>query len=377
MNEANQGSSAPNWLNSVLKTGLQAWSIYRRTVRGKIALALVVGGVAIISGNRAEPVVSAVWEVVFGKPITFPEISPLYGIALVVLGIGFYAWTARAERNSAATVVRPTIAVIRHESMEAVTKPLQATTLSAESDNADMRQIVIDQSSLYQDGILSAPAAVRMQMDLVPGIRRLLADTPDAEIVYYGKAHIPLVFLAGHNLSTGWPVHLYELDRRRGNWWAIEDAAEGDDLRLRLELSGENNDSRDAVIRVSISYPVHGSDVAEALPRPYRDVHISIPEPHIDVVRTRYQINAVAEVFRKVLDDFKAEEPGPAAIHVFYSGPMSVAFCLGRQISPTIHPPVFVYNFTAKTSPKYAWSLHLNGQGTPESRIAYTQLQTA
>ena len=372
MSEANQGSSAPSWLNSSLKTGLQAWSIYHGTVRGKIALVLVVGGVAIISGNWVEPVVSAAWEVVFGKPITFPEISPLWGIALVVLGIGFYIWAAREERRSATAVVRPTIAVIRHESMEAVMQPLQGSTLSAELDNADMRPFVIDQSSLYQNGILTAPAAVRMQMDLVPGIRRLLAETPDAQIVYYGKAHIPLVFLAGHSFSTGWPVRLYELDRQRGDWWAIEEAAEGDDLRLRLEVSDENNDSPNAVIRVSISYPVHSSDVAEALPRPYRDVHISIPEPHVDVVRTRHQIDAVAGMFRKVLDDFKAEEPGPTGIHVFYSGPMSVAFCLGRQISPTIHPPMFVYNFTAKTTPKYAWSLHVNGQGTPESLIAST-----
>ena len=51
---------------------------------------------------------------------------------------------------------------------------------------------------------------------------------------------------------------------------------------------------------------------------------------------------------------------------------MSLAFCLGRQISPTIHPPVFVYNFTAKTTPKYAWALHVNGQGSAESRILPT-----
>ena len=71
-------------------------------------------------------------------------------------------------------------------------------------------------------------------------------------------------------------------------------------------------------------------------------------------------------MFREVLDALKTEEPGPTGIHVFYSGPMSVAFCLGRQISPTIHPPVLVYNYTAKTTPKYAWALRVNGQGLAE-----------
>jgi hypothetical protein len=45
-------------------------------VRGKVSLALVVGGVALIGGNWIEAVASAAWEMAFGKPITFPEVSP-------------------------------------------------------------------------------------------------------------------------------------------------------------------------------------------------------------------------------------------------------------------------------------------------------------
>ena len=380
MSEAKQGSSAPPWLDPVLKAGLRAWTIYRGTVRGKISLALVVGGVAIISGDWIEAVVSAAWEVMFNRPIAFPEVSPLYGVGLAVLGVGFYARTARDESRASAAVVRPTVAMVRHESMEAVTQPLQASALPAELGNADTRPLAIDQSSFYENGIMTAAgaaAAVRMQTDLVPGIRRLLADKPDAEIVYYGKAHIPLVFLAGHSLSTGWPVRFYELGRQKGDWWAIDEAAAGDDLGLRLKRSNENSDSPDAVIRVSISYRVEGSEVAEALRQPYRDINISIAEPHVDAVRTRHQIDTIAGMFREVLDGLKGERPPPARIHVFYSGPMSLAFCLGRQISPTIHPPVFVYNFTAKTTPKYAWALHVNGHGSVASLIHSTLPVTA
>lgn len=380
MSEAKQGSSAPAWLDPVLKAGLQAWTIYRGTVRDKISLALVVGGVALIGGNWIEAVASAAWEMAFGKPIAFPEVSPLYGLALVVVGIGFYGWTARGERRAAAAVVRLTVAMIRHESMEGLTQPLQVSSLPAGLKNADTRLYQIDQSPFYDNGILTASgaaSAVRMQMDLVPGIRRVLADKPDAEIVYYGKAHIPLVFLAGHSLLTGWPVRLYELGRQKGDWWPIDEAGVGEDLGLRLERADDSDDSPDVVIRVSISYPVDVSDVTEALRRPYRDVHITIADPHVDAVRTRHQIEVIAGMFREVLDGLKRETPAPERIHVFYSGPMSVAFCLGRQISPTIHPPVFVYNFTAKTTPKYAWALHVNGQGPAESLIVSTLAQAA
>ncbi len=375
MSEAKRDSTAPAWLDPVVKAGLQAWTIYRGTARGKISLALVVGGVAIISGNWIKAFVSSAQEVVFNKPITFPEVSPFYGVLLVALGTGFYIWTARDERRVAAAVARPTVATIRHESMEAVTQPLRASALPSDLASADIHPFEINQSSFYANGVLTASdaaAAVRVQADLIHRVRTLLSAKPAAEIIYYGKAHIPLVFLAGHSLSTGAPIRLYELGRQGGEWWAIDEASEGDDLDLRIDRSEENKDCSDALIRVSVSYPVHGSDVAEALRRPYGDVHISIPEPHVDAIRTRHQIEAVARAFRKVLDELKAREPGPSRIHVFYSGPMSLAFCLGRQISPTIHPPVFVYNFTAKTTPKYAWALHVNGQGSAESLILPT-----
>ncbi len=132
---------------------------------------------------------------------------------------------------------------------------------------------------------------------------------------------------------------------------------------------GKDVEASEAVIRISVSYPVHESNIAEALCRTYRDVHMSITNPRVDAIRTRRQIETIARAFRQVLDKLKSEQPEPARIHVFYSGPMSLAFCLGRQISPTIHAPVFVYNFTAKTTPKYAWAVHVNGDGPPESLI--------
>ena len=377
MVEAGRDVSAPAWLESVLKFLLQAWTIHRGTPHGKVALMLVTGGIAIITRSWIEAVASAAWQATFDKPITFPEIHPLYGIFLILSGIGLLVWTAWDKQRSATMKVRPTVATIRHDSMEAVTIPLQWSALPANLANAYIRPFDIDQTAFYKNGVLSAAgagAAVQMQTDLVTGVRSLVADKPDAEVVYYGKAHIPLVFLAGHNLSIGRPIRFYELDRQRGDWWAIDETASGDELGLRLARTDENKNNPAVAIRISLSYQVHSSDVADVFGKSYRDVHISIAEPHVDSVRTRHQIEAIAKMFRTVLDELKAEEPEPTGIHVFYSGPMSVAFCLGRQISPTIHSPVFVYNFTAKTTPKYAWALQVNGQGPAESLIVSTPL---
>jgi hypothetical protein len=299
--------------------------------------------------------------------IDFPNVSPLYGVLFVVLGLGFFIWTVRAEPRSG---IRRTVIAIRHQSMEALTRSLSASTLPPELAGTDIHRIDVNQAAFYSGGVLKAPeAAVRLQMDLAGQVRTLLGTMPNAEIAYYGKAHIPLVFLAGYALSTDSPIRLYELDRQTGDWRAIEEAG-GEDLGLRVDQGAGGDDTRDAVIRVSISYPVDAADVAEALPRPYRDVHLSIEAPNIDSIRTKHQIDTIARAFRRVLDQLKDARPQPKQIHIFYSGPMSLAFSLGRQISATIHPPVFVYNFSAKTTPKYSWALPVNADTSPDLLIA-------
>ena len=379
MMRTDRNNSGTLWLQAILDFLLQAWRLSRGTVHGKIALALVFGGVNAITGNWLQALINAAWQEVFSSPINIPEVSPLFGVFLVLLGVGvvwIFDIRLRAERERQHLVPEcPVVAIIRHESMEALTQPLQASSLPSDMANAEIHNFSINQSPFYGDGILTASnaeAAIRVQSNLVPSIRGFLTDRPSAKIIYYGKAHIPFVFLAGHSLSTGWPVRLYELGRHKGDWWAIDETIQGGDIGLQLEQANGYHVSREVVIRISISYWVQRTEVEEALRRPYRDIHISVRRPQVDAVRTRHQIEVAAKMFRELLDGLKAEDPGPEAIHVFYSGPMSLAFCLGRQISPTIHPPTLVYNYTAKTFPKYAWALRVNGSGRGEPLIVST-----
>jgi hypothetical protein len=352
----------------LLQILFRAWTFSRGTARGKIAIALVLGGIPIVGQGWVKLVVSAAWEATFGKPINFPDTSPLWGSLLIALGLGFFAWTAPSERR-ARTVTRRTVIAIRHQSMEALTRSLLPSALPAGLADADISHFEINQGAFYAEGTLKSPeAAVSLQRDLVPQLRALLSSAPDAELVYYGKAHIPLVFLAGHAVSTGASIRLYELDRESNGWRMVEEG-EGEDLGLGVERAAGSESSHTAVVRVSISYPIHAADVDEVVQRPYRDVHLSIAEPRIDAIRTTRQIEQITRTFRRTLDQVKSELPGRSDIHVFYSGPMSLAFSLGRQISATIHPPVFVHNFSARTTPRYSWALHINGDASPGSLI--------
>jgi hypothetical protein len=44
-------------------------------------------------------------------------------------------------------------------------------------------------------------------------------------------------------------------------------------------------------------------------------------------------------------------------IHLFYAGPVSLAFHLGQQISENIHPPVIVWNYRREQG--YNWAVDL------------------
>jgi hypothetical protein len=126
------------------------------------------------------------------------------------------------------------------------------------------------------------------------------------------------------------------------------------------------------VIRIAVSYAVGASDPADFVGGPYREYSISIGKPGIDKVTYYGQVEAICSTFRRVLDEIHDELPRNLTVHLFYAGPVSVGFGLGRRISRTIHNPVIVYNYTASTRPAYAWGVEVTKEGRPEDMVVIT-----
>jgi len=72
------------------------------------------------------------------------------------------------------------------------------------------------------------------------------------------------------------------------------------------------------------------------------------------------QLESYARVFRSVLDDIHNTDANIKRIHVFYAGPVSLAFRCGQLISPTIHPEVLIYNYFIHDVPRYKWGIRVN-----------------
>ena len=60
----------------------------------------------------------------------------------------------------------------------------------------------------------------------------LLAQHPDAQLAYYGIAHIPLLFLAGYTLSNRRAIMLFENDRYTRSWDLLQQMGTTPQLRL-------------------------------------------------------------------------------------------------------------------------------------------------
>jgi hypothetical protein len=330
------------------------------TALGKIAILCATAGIGIITGT-VDAVIKAAWERFFHTPLPLPDTPIWGGCLLLASGIALAVYGHRQSLPRATTAHR--IVAIKHMSMERIAVDLTSEMMPPALAGASPQTVEIDQTPHYRNGTLAIEAAVAGQEDLPTQVAAMVRAMPDATFAYFGKAHIPLSIMAGHSLSTGTKVIFFELGRDSMARWVPLAGTGGPDLGIQVFPGGQPQDATDAIIRVSVSYPVSLEDIAGAAPNGAKEWHLTIERPKLDPVTSAEQVAAVAMRFRAILDDVKANHPSVRRIHVFCAAPMSVCFAMGQQITKTIHATVLVYNFVGGATPKYPWALAINEHG--------------
>jgi hypothetical protein len=262
---------------------------------------------------------------------------------------------------------------IRHQSLDPIAPETIQPYLPHTLQGLPVWEVPIDLTDFFQGGQLLEPLQVaREQTKTLSEIKKLLS-APAIEPAYYGVAHVPLVFLSGYQLNIRKPINLFEHDRSSNRWDLLEQA---DGFPYPALIS--NHSARDAisaldaVIKFGISYPIQDQDVDRIVPQPRLDYELQMPEPEPDSIRSHEQLEGYARVFRKTLDLIHNTHPAVKQVHVFYAGPVSLAFRCGQLISPTLHPKVFVYNFVFNDDPKYKWAFGINASmNSPEFFISF------
>jgi hypothetical protein len=329
----------------------------------KISLPMVAVGLALISPGLKDAALSFLNKTFkLGLSLDTPWWigACLVAIGVIIFIIGFLT-DLRTDPGR--------FIAIRHQSFKPLTAQLPNESLPKRLRKRKIVPLSCDQSNFLSGGVCDPIGAVRQQQQLANEIVANLKTDPAAVLGYYGIVHIPLQFLAGCSVSTHPKVALFELDRETSSWRELENGS-GADLGVRVTRTTNPEFPIACAIRIAVSYPVKTSDVDEVVTTPYRDYSISIANPTIDAVRTYDQVNALVEALRRTLDEIHNELPSNLVVHLFYSGPVSVGFSLGRTISRTIHNRVIVYNYTSSTTPAYAWGVEVTKEGLPQDMVA-------
>ncbi|BAU94106.1 protein of unknown function; putative membrane protein (plasmid) [Methylorubrum extorquens DM4] len=330
--------------------------------------ALVLAGLAVISPGVKDALLALANNTYnLGLSLDAPWWIglPLVSLGLLLFILGFV--TDRSGTNKGQFVA------IRHQSFQPLAANLPKEAMPRRMQRRKIQVYDCDLSSFMNSQPVDPAGAVRLQEKLAQHIAGVRRSDHDAALGYYGIVHIPFQFLAGCSISTYPEVALFELNRNTNQWHELN-TGDGTNLKPKLIRSIDPANPTAAVIRIEISYPISPAEPAKLIQGPYREYALRIEAPGIDKISHYGQVHTVSKLFREALDEIHNELGNAPIVHVFYSGPVSLGFSLGRQISRTIHNRVFVYNYTSQSNPAYAWGIDVTRDSPPHEMVVWTRL---
>jgi SMODS-associated and fused to various effectors sensor domain len=208
-------------------------------------------------------------------------------------------------------------------------------------------------SELYQ--LPYEQLALEQQRKFKREIKPVLDANPDATVVYFGFAPIPLAFQLGVLIGNTHKIEIFQLHHEEKAWYKETEPIEGNSFEITpIELPNQTQKGKgDIFIRVSTSYRIEPQHSYEVLPNPTNEFDIVLKQPHVDSISNQEQVNAVGSAFQKVISAYNNFLPDRDKIHLFISSTPGVAFILGTKINPNVCPFVQTYQFSKDEAPKY------------------------
>jgi nucleoside phosphorylase len=262
----------------------------------------------------------------------------------------------------------PTLVVIA-QSLRPISSDELMTVLAPDAKHSELEFLHLDFTDLVKNKVFTNPQAAAERVASPQG--KLLAELArrgDARLVFSGLAAIPPVVLVGHVVTARRHVRLFDFHERD---WAWPGTPQGFPKLQRSSLPKRPvKELGVAIIRMAVSYPVTKADTDPLGLDARLQIDLSLDTPARFVVKSEEQVLDYGRSFRTTLDGLRTAMPDCERVHLFYAGPMALAFHLGQQISENIHPPVTVWNY----SRGYEWGLDLAAAVTGEPCVVYPAL---
>lgn len=251
---------------------------------------------------------------------------------------------------------RPPTLIVTAQSLRAISGKELVPALEHDAQRGRIDFIELNLNDLVEQKKLTQPEEAARRVAGYDGpFVQALAQHSEHQLAFHGLCSIPPVVLAGYVVSDRRPVQLFDFQPDHGNWIWPETDGGFPQFSLEKPIGRRVLKGGDVAIRMSVTYVVSASDVAALNLPTVASYHLSVPSPTRSIVRSEAQTLEYGRQFRSLLDSLATNVPNAERVHLFYAGPMALAFNIGQQISENIHPPVVAWNY----SRGYDWGIDL------------------
>lgn len=198
---------------------------------------------------------------------------------------------------------------------------------------------------------------LKTMKNLTERIKKVIKSTKNPRFAIFSLAKISAAIFLGFLLRK---IRVKYIQYDRDNQiWSWPKNFPRNNLSLKIsELFREINTSiKEIIIKVSISSKIRDTQIS-GLELPIDNkIEIYSENPKEDWLNSEDQVINAGKLFRDVLANVRHFLPNLNKIHLFYAGPTSIAIAMGKQINPTINPPIQLYEFNTNMEPNYSRSI--------------------
>jgi hypothetical protein len=293
-----------------------------------------------------------------GTPALLLSLLVVLGLLLIGCGLAWVAYDLRREARKQVLVVE--LRGLRDTSGQplasAVPKSLEGRRVPL---LVDIRQ--------GADGAIKMPDVALKKLESLPHMLHQSSagrDRQDLSIAAAGLAPVPFMFLMGVLLDDEDRVKLFDWDRTRECWCALDEADDGE--RLAVTALDSVGDATEAVVVVSVSYPEDREAIARRFPG-LPVIRLSLAAPVIDHHWSAEKQTAWAEQFFDVARQLCATKV--QRVHAVLAVPASVALSLGRAYDKRNVAPLTVYQYEKGDPLGYPWGIEMPVANATEAKV--------
>jgi len=214
-----------------------------------------------------------------------------------------------------------------------------------------IKEININQCKFTKNN--SVTNLVKSYKKLQKGINKVCKKTLKSQydVSLCARYHIPFMFYLGCNLST---LHIKFFEVSRCGCKLIEIKSSSKNFPTLNISNHVDKDEQILNILISVSLKINPNDI----PNLSSYTELFLDEPCFDAIISNEQLEDYSSKLFNILNN--CQKNHIRRVNIYYAGPMSLAFKLGQIVKLTMHPEIYVYNFSNFDSPKYGWALRLS-----------------